>query len=100
MLNDVISDMDFILRFEGKRYGSKCIKLMIPKIKRFYNGLPDFCPNPETLSRVKTSSTTLLPPIILRIVLTIILSIEVLFGNQEDNEAREVGAHRPANLIL
>ncbi|VDL60766.1 unnamed protein product [Hymenolepis diminuta] len=89
MFTEFVSDMAFILRSESKRFGSQYIREMLPIPKRFYNGVPDFCPDPARALGLAGTSTSLLPAIIMRIIATAILSNEILLGSDLDNKIRE-----------
>lgn len=90
MFTEFVSDMAFILRSESKRFGSQYIREMLPIPKRFYNGVPDFCPDPARALGLAGTSTSLLPAIIMRIIATAILSNEILLGSDLDDNIREV----------
>ncbi|EUB57221.1 hypothetical protein EGR_07898 [Echinococcus granulosus] len=83
LLNEVVDDISFMLHSETKRFGAKCINHMLPKFTGTFSHVPDFCPDPESLRRQKTASTPLLPPVVLRMILSVLLVTELLSENKD-----------------
>ena len=90
LIDEVIDDINFMMRTQARLYGAKCINHMLPEFKGNFVLVPDFCPDPQLMKIQKSASTPLLAPIILRMVLIVLLFVDLLRENEDGDKVEGV----------